>query len=280
MGAIAGVIFFLVVLVVGLCGIGLGVAGLIVNRILKKRQKKAHRVIGVLSIVAIAVSSVITLLPVGFFSFIIYVNSTPPDGFVETDIVIEENGYQSERFTADGTVYVALSFEGDYDYISEHSHPVFSYKTVGLMNGSQCGNYYRVDNDYGFTLICDDMSTLFCPEDEKDAIEAFYADESRQSYFCNGEKIPEELDSKLNESLNYEEDTTVIPRDGLDEITIEKRSDDGIVVFDFYCLISYNGSLYLIHISRYDTVDASELPRDVSNEILAFLNKKKGAVSF
>lgn len=280
MGAIAGVMFFLVVLVVGLCGIGLGVAGLIVNRILKKRQKKAHLVIGVLSIVAIAVSSVITLIPVGFFSFIIYVNSTPPDDFVETDIVIEENGYQSERFTADGTVYVALSFTGDSDYLNEHSHPVFSYKTHGFMNGALCGNYYQVDNGHGFTLICDDMSTLFCPEDEKDAIEAFYADESRQSYFCNGEKIPEELDSKLNESLNYEEDTTVIPRDGLDEITIEKRSDDGIVVFDFHFLISYNGSLYLIHISRYDTVDASALPRDVSNEILSFLNNKKGAVSF
>ena len=148
-----------------------------------KRQKKAHHALGAVSIVAIVLSSVVTLIPVGFFSFIIYVNATPPEDFVETDIVIEENGYQSERFTADGTVYVALSFEGDYDYISEHSRPVFSYKTLGFINNAWCGNYYQVDNDHGFTLICDDMSNLFCPENEKDMIEAFYSDKEKQSHF-------------------------------------------------------------------------------------------------
>ena len=197
----------------------------------------------------------------------------PPEDFVETDIVIEENGYQSELFTADGTVYVALSLEGDYDYISEHSRPVFSYKTLGFINNAWCGNYYQVDNDHGFTLICDDMSNLFCPENEKDMIEAFYSDKEKQSHFCDGEKIPEHLDAKLHEALNYDGNTTVIPREGLTEITIERRSDDGIVFFDFHFLICYDGSFYLIHTSSYDTVEGSELPRDVSDEILAFYNQ-------
>ena len=117
------------------------------------------------------------------------------------------------------------------------------------------------------------MGDLFCPENEKDTVEAFYADKEKQSHFFDGEKLPEHLDARLQESLDYDGDTIVIPREGLTEILIERRSDDGIVFFDFHSLICYNGSFYLIHISSFDTVEGSELPRDVSDEMLAFLNK-------
>lgn len=55
--------------------------------------------VAVLSAIALGMSVLIISVPVGFFSFIVYVNSVPPESFVETEIVIEEDGYQNTRFT-------------------------------------------------------------------------------------------------------------------------------------------------------------------------------------
>ena len=77
----------------------------------------------------------------------------PPSDFVETDIVIEENGYQDARFTADGVVYEVLDFEANDDAYIEN--PIFTYKTEGFLNRSQCGNYYKVENPQGFNIVAD-----------------------------------------------------------------------------------------------------------------------------
>ena len=52
----------------------------------------------------------------------------------------------------------------DYDRIGK---PLFSYKTSGILNGSQCGNYYTVDNPNNFTLVSDNFGILFAPINEK-----------------------------------------------------------------------------------------------------------------
>ena len=78
MGAIAGVIFFICLLFVGLVGIGLGIAGLIFKGVLKRKQKSGSGALGAISIIVIVVSSLIALVPICFFSFIIFINNTLP----------------------------------------------------------------------------------------------------------------------------------------------------------------------------------------------------------
>lgn len=137
MGAIFAVLFFLTVLIIGIIAIAAGIIGLIVVGKKGKSGKSALKVLTAVFAVVLSFGITITLIPAGFFSFIVTANSTPLKGFVKTDIVIEENGYQDTRFTADGVIYEVLDFEV-YD-IDAISNPVFTYKTAGFLNGSQCG---------------------------------------------------------------------------------------------------------------------------------------------
>ena len=77
----------------------------------------------------------------------------PPLDFVETDVIIAEEGYQGSRFTANGVVYERLAFEvEDEEAIGD---AVFAYKTEGIWHNNERGNYFLVENDQGFHLVCD-----------------------------------------------------------------------------------------------------------------------------
>ena len=174
MGALFAILFLGFLFVIGVIGIAVGVVGLIVCGKRKKAGELSGRILTVVFAIVLSIGFVIALIPVGFFSLIVIVNSVPLDGFVETDIVIEENGYQDTRFTADGVVYEVLDFQiYDSDAISE---PIFTYKTAGFLKGSQCGNYYAVENYQGFNLVSDEFGLLFSPIEERERIIAYYTD--------------------------------------------------------------------------------------------------------
>ena len=108
MGAVFGVLFFIWLLIVGLSGIELSIAGIIVSSIFSKKGKRFANPLKVASIVLLTIYALITLIPTGYFSFIFVANTMPPEDYVETKITVEENGYQDERFTADGKVYEVI----------------------------------------------------------------------------------------------------------------------------------------------------------------------------
>lgn len=178
MGVIAGILFFFCLFFFGLAAVVAGIVGLI---LFGKKRKKPFII---LSAVALALGVAVSSVPVGFFSFIIEVNMTPPEDFVETEIVIEENGYQSERFTADGVVYEVLE---DFSLnLEEEPEAIFSYKEEGIMNRSQWGNYYRWENEPGFHLVCDGTwgGSVFCPVEEREQVLAYYMDERNWYWQC------------------------------------------------------------------------------------------------
>lgn len=181
MGAMAFVfimLVMLVMLVIGVIGFFIGLAGLIVSIILRKFGKRWATVLIVIAAIVVAVSLVIALIPIGFFVFIYRVNTEPPPDFVETDIVIEENSYQEKRFTADGVVYEVLPLEADFEGCLAIATPIFSYYTEGFLNGSQCGNYYRLAVSADFTLIWDGSNLLFSTAEEREKILAYYDEAS------------------------------------------------------------------------------------------------------
>lgn len=180
MGATAFVLIMIVMLFAGVIGFFIGLAGLIVSIILRKFGKKWATILIVITAIVLIVSLVIALIPIGFFTFIYRVNTEPPLDFVETDIVIEENGYQEERFTADGVVYEVLPLEADFEGCSAIATPVFSYYTEGFLKGSQCGNYFDLAVSADFTLIWDGLNLLFSTAEEREEILTYY-DEAADS---------------------------------------------------------------------------------------------------
>ena len=52
----------------------------------------------------------------------------PPEDYVETKITVEENGYQDERFTADGKVYEVIDlYVNNEDTITSKLEDIDSY---------------------------------------------------------------------------------------------------------------------------------------------------------
>ena len=109
MGVVFFIGFLMVVLVGGLLCLGLGIGGMIASVITRKKGKRENgKKIAIPSAILLILGTAVLLLPVGYLGFIYAVNTLPPDDYVKTDILIEEDGYQSERFTADGVVYTVL----------------------------------------------------------------------------------------------------------------------------------------------------------------------------
>lgn len=202
MGAIAAIVFFAFLLIAGTVGIIAGIVGLIIGCKKRKNGNPIPKVLTAVFAVVLSISIIITLIPVGFFSFIVIVNEMPPDGFVETEIVIEENGYQDTRFTADGVIYEVLDFQVyDTDAIS---NPIFTYKTDGFLNGSQCGNYYFINNNQGFNLVSDEFGLLFCPIEETESVIAYYTDIANlDGYYDNWEGQELKLSGDKKEAIRY-----------------------------------------------------------------------------
>lgn len=232
MGAVFFVGFMILILGGGLAaaiGGGVGLA------VLRARQPRHKKLLTALLLALLIGGIVIAMLPVGFFGFILWVNATPSEDFVETQIVIEESGYQIERFTADGVVYQSLELIPNYDICKENSVPVFSYKTPGFWNRAQWGNYYALENDAGFDLIWSPYGGLFCPADQADAVLAHYRQAGIVWYRIPEDGGPIPLTQRIQDALTAMDPATgmeeLIP-DAHTELWFQSNSPDGLICYD------------------------------------------------
>lgn len=285
MGALFAIIFLLILLMIGTFGILAGIVGLIIGRKRRMAKKPLSKALTAVFAVILSIGVTITLIPVGFFTFIVMVNSTPPDGFVETEIVIEENGYQDTRFTADGVVYEVLDFEVyDTDAIS---NPVFSYKTDGFLNRSQCGNYYAIDNNQGFNLVSDEFGLLFCPVEERENVITYYMDIANlDGYYVDWNEREFKLSYKETElvrdflemdiDLLYQEQIVL---DGAEEFEIKLICNEGLVYVESHWFLILNDVLYYVYDSDFAEDDGLKytlikLPDSVSEPLLHIHRKE------
>ncbi len=172
MGVVFFVGFLLLAILVGIGFLLLGIIGMIVKAVLHKKGKlKNNRPLLIPSSICLCLATGCLAPPLLYFGAIFIPPMLPPLDYVATDIVIEEKGYQKERFTADGVVYTKLPLHG---FRADTDKPVFAYKTPGLLNGHARGNYYALSNDGDFDLVHDGNGTLFCPESQRDGVLAYY----------------------------------------------------------------------------------------------------------
>ena len=257
MGAIAAIVFFVFLLIVGTIGIISGIIGLIIGCKKRKNGKPISKVLIVVFTVVLSISILITLIPVGFFSFIVMVNTMPPDGFVETEIVIDENGYQDTRFTADGVVYEVLDFQV-YDTDSIFN-PIFTYKKAGFLNGSQCGNYYAIHNNQGFHLVSDAFGLLFCPVEERERVIAYYTDIANlEGYYDDWNGREFKLSDKEAESVRdfWEMDIDLLHQEQIvledaEEFEIKLVCKENLIYVESHWFLIFNDELYYVYDSDF-----------------------------
>ena len=264
MGTLFTIAFFLILLGVGLITLIVSIVGLVIGKKRRKAQKPFSAILTAVFTVILFLSVALTTLPVGFFSFIAIVNSIPPEGFVETEIVIEENGYQDTKFTADGVVYEVLDFVLCDN--EDASTPIFTYKTSGFLNGSQCGNYYAIENSQDFRLVSDEHGLLFAPTEEKERVIAYYTNmENLCVYYDDWNerefKLSEEEATmvcdflKLDMSLLKQERVTLTETE---EFNIKLVCKEDLVFVNSYWFLSLNGTIYYVRGSDYANDDRIE----------------------
>lgn len=269
----AFVILLLILLICGIGGLFFGIVGLSVGILLRKNQISWSKPFAVFGAIILAFSIPMTLIPAAFFGFVYYVNTVPPLEFVETEIVIEEDGYQDERFTADGVLYEVLPLPADYDGCYPIATPVFSYYTEGFMNGSECGNYYRLENDSGCELIWDGDQRLFARLELHESIVAYYQTCPTKWYYYDwtdyeGEELigipltPEAEKAAgalyaLDSDAQSAERLTLPAADYID-LTLHEVSADGIVYFDSISIGIINGDVFLTKTDWYVGEDEVE----------------------
>ena len=257
MGVVFPILFFILLLAAGLELIAAGIVGLVIRRQRRKNGKLFPGILTVVSSVLLFLGIVTVSVSVYFISFIVIVNVTPPEDFVETDIVIEENGYQGTRFTADGVVYEVLDL-----YVCEEeplSTPIFTYKYKGFFNASQNGNYYQIENEPGFHLVSDSFGQLFAPVEERKQILAYYAEWAKlEGYYDDWEertfKIFSDEKQVVQNFLNMDIDSLLqqkIAVKDAQEFSIEIICKEGIVVVGSHQFVSFNHRVYYLQETRY-----------------------------
>lgn len=228
-----------------------------------------------------AVSGALALIFGVWCGWVILTHALPDDSYVKTDIVIAENGYQDQRFTADGVVYEALPLTVDDVACSEKATAVFTYKTEGFLNGYLTGNYYRIQNEKGFDLIWNGLDRLFAPADEKDAVLAYYFGEAidwKRYDYANAEggdpdgiSVPSEVAAAMQAYLMLDVKSLPTQKLILEEYTtlsIAGRSSDGFVLHDHWFVVA-EGIVY-VELDRTETNDQrieltlAALPEEIS----------------
>lgn len=247
-----GAVFFLVVMAILL---GIGAVCLVLAIIFLVAflawKKKGQRRKGLLipMIIFFVAGGLIALVPLSYGAIIIGMNATLPEDYVKTGIVIEENGYQDERFTADGVVYQAVP---DISWDSYHENDltltaVFTYKEKGFMHRHEWGNYYSLANSHGFTMIVSHHGDqVFAPVAQVDEIRDWYLDKEAIQWFeghwdVNSmafTRVPDDLEASLNayhasRPLDQEGHDLVVAQDAR---TLEffAMSADGIIFYVNY----------------------------------------------
>lgn len=269
-----GVVFFaFIALAMLLGGVGLVILGVVLHVALKKRAQSGGRWakrFRKLAGPAIVLGLLGAILPLGFFGFVIYENATPPDGFVETAIIIEEDGYQPERFTADGITYLRLPFNA----ASQRGEAVFTYKGAGWYNADEWGNYYRIENGIGCDLVSDRYSGLFCPEDQYDRVVDTYENTREEASIWFGPEQEIETSDELRaafraiQAMEGEGVRMRFAEGGFHMLSITERSFDGVVLHDSIPLLYTPKGVFLQRVYQirddHYTFHALELPGEIS----------------
>ena len=170
--AIFVIVILAVILLAGVAALVGGIVGLCLLR--RKTFSNKGLVIGLL-IALIVVGAILLLLPVGVVGYVMWTNFLLDVSTPETNIVIEEEGYPGETFTADGVMYEMLPVYPDFDYCFDHSEPVFGYTWQGVLGQNYPGTLSRVENPQNFDLIWNDCDTMYCPAQQVDEVMAYYS---------------------------------------------------------------------------------------------------------
>ncbi len=283
MGVVFAVAFFIGLLIFGFIPLILGVVGLIIGAVRKKNGKNTPKAIKPLSIIAIVIGVLIMAIPVAFFGEVFIRNATLREGVTITDIVIEEYGYQDERFTADGVVYVACEL---YTHLPvSKADAVFTYKYGdSILDRSQIGNYYSVENPYGFDLVCNRHGQLFCPESQYSAVMKHFDNIEGYRWEVYDTPFSEEASKMLDvfiEDPAVKGTVITIDYDDAESVIIDKMSPDGLIeIYDeyLYCALIYEDEVYYIRDEDFSVDDEKvtytivPMPPVIADEILNAYN--------
>ncbi len=289
MGVVFGIIFLAVLFLTGLSGIVAGVVGLIIMGVRKRADRPFPRFLTVIFAVILAGGVLTAIIPVVCFGVLVLMNNTPPDDFVETEIVIEEDGYQDTRFTADGVVYEVLDLQL-YD-TEAACNPIFTYKTQGLLNGSQCGNYYDIENSQGFNLVSDARGALFSPVDERERIIEYYTNpQNLCGYYDDFDGGEFKLTDGENDIIKglMTTDLTALPKEEIIsdcavEFSIIVSCNERLIYMESYWFLALDGEIYYVESStladnggfEYTLIELPEEIRGALYEIHKESNSRK-----
>lgn len=267
MGVVFALIFFVGALAAGTALLILGIVGIAVLS-----KKKGSGALKGLSIASTAVGGVLMCVPIVFFLLIGMINLFAMDSFyfVDTGVYIEEEGYQGELFTVDGVTYECVD---EIWTDPEGREAVYCYKSDGFMSGGDRGNYYRVENDGGFDLVCCEYGSLFCPTEQYEEVYNYYTDESNLIWCVDGgQPLSEDMSRRLDEFIDKNKSTEYVTADEI--IEIKKQTPDGVVYTDWWDIaVGDDGGLYLAEYYESgmwgtDKYVASRLPDDLAKAII------------
>ena len=284
MGAIFFIVFLAAIAALGVTLLLVGIIGTVICRKRRRENQNTYVRSPVIFTVIIVIGCLTLLPPIGFASFIVIVNTLPPDGFVETELVIEENGYQDTKFTVYGMVFEATEY-----YLANDETvltPYFTYKTKGFLNGSQCGNYYKFEANGGFPLVCDEFGTIFCTYNKKPDLEQYYSDpQNLTAYYDNGEETRKELSETdynalqgfLKNDLNSLNSQSMVADDS-EQFVIDITGKDGIICTESHWFVIISDKVYYEKSSfggENDRVEYNliELPKGLSDTLISIHNR-------
>lgn len=290
MGVFAGVLFFVLLLSVALFMILAGVAGAVGFGVAhKKGILKKGKLFILLSVGVLLAGVLLSSLPLGFFSFIIATNATPPEDYVETGIDVEviNKDYESYSFIAQGTVYTILDLESANISLE---HPVFSQKEKGPLNRAQWSNYYEVKNDSGFHIVCDEGGVLFAPREDHEQIYAYYEndtpvwfaefwDDDQDRILIKHEILEGSLEDlcKRESTLPYEHYSFTETQTNR-TLWCTKESTDGVVLYKSLSFELIEGSAYLIRWEQWEQegyiLNAYKTDEETASLLLWYANDK------
>ena len=179
--------FILLFTGLGVSFLSAGIAGTVLSgELCRAGVSKGKPLFAIAVVVALFGAAIILCITV-FSGYALYDMTVPPEDYVECDIVINEEGHQSIRFTADGEIYRATHLKPING--TEGLKAIFSYKSVDLFSEDDFGNYYKIENDEGLFLVTDG-ETVFCNEKDLMSLGAYLAYAGSYDYYYrdkNGE---------------------------------------------------------------------------------------------
>lgn len=197
-----------------------GIVMLLLSRRFLPRGRTARNVLAVISGCFVLAGIVFSIGPISVLVQSAYYRATPPEGFVETGVSVEN--WDNGRFTADGVEYQLVDLEFNV-LLAENftGEAAFTYDEPGRANDSRNLNFYPVENESGFALYWPSRYlNLYCPADQVEQVLDYYqSDASGRAYFLkdNGlhpvdDKTAAALEPLLTEDLNGSGSPTPVAR--------------------------------------------------------------------